>query len=83
MLWRCYWRCLERAKALGCKSIAFPCISAGVFHFPKRYACRIAVNAVRKWLELNGDVMRVLFCTYEDEDAELYNERLQTKEASQ
>lgn len=76
LLWKCYWNCLEKAEALNLKSVAFPCISAGVFHFPKRYACRIAVDAVVSWLTLYASPMRVAFVVFDDENERIYSERL-------
>lgn len=77
LLRRCYRKCLELANGRGCESVAFPCISAGIFRFPKRYACRIAVGTVSQWLTENASEMRVVFCTFEDEDARLYDEELE------
>ena len=44
----CYNRCLQLAKENNIKSIAFPAISCGVFHYPIRQACEIAVHEVLK-----------------------------------
>ena len=77
LLWKCYWNCLEKAEALNLKSVAFPCISAGVFHFPKRYACRIAVDAVVSWLTLYASQMRVAFVVFDDENERIYSDQLE------
>lgn len=49
----CYRNALEKAKELGCQSIAFPLISSGVFRFPKDYAVRIATQASGEFLQKN------------------------------
>ena len=41
---------LEAAKAQGCRSIALPAISAGIFGYPRQEACRVIVRAIRDWL---------------------------------
>ncbi len=52
-------------------TIAFPCISTGIYHFPKRDASLIAVNTVK---EVNNSNIEVMFVCYEDEDYLLYND---------
>lgn len=58
----CYRGALDKAQQLGCKSIAFPLISSGVFKFPKDSALRIALDAIGEFLQTNEmDVMLVVF----------------------
>lgn len=47
----CYVSCLDAAAATGAKSVAFCCISTGVFGFPQAEGARIAVQAVQAWLD--------------------------------
>jgi len=49
----CYRRSLEEAARLKLRSVAFPAISTGVYHYPKENAARIAYNTVRDFLEQN------------------------------
>ena len=73
----CYVSCLKLAEENGLKSIAFCCISTGVFGFPQRRAAQIAVETVEKWLkEHKGAVDRVIFNVFKDEDKAYYEELL-------
>lgn len=57
----------------GFKSLAFCCISTGVFHFPNEAAAEITVNTVRGWRETHGDAMeRIIFNVFKDEDKKYY-----------
>lgn len=49
-----YRNSLELAKAHGCRSVAFPLISAGIFGYPREEALRVAVEAIRAFLEETG-----------------------------
>lgn len=51
-------------------SIAFPCISTGVYHFPKDKASLIAVNTIK---EINNSNIDVIFVCFEEEDYKLYS----------
>lgn len=67
----CYRSCLELAEANHLKSIAFCCISTGVFHFPNDIAAEIAVSTVLEHLSDSG-IERVIFNVFKDEDKYLY-----------
>lgn len=72
---QCYSSCLDLANENGCESLAFCCISTGVFMFPQDKAAEIAVKTVRKWLDEHQDaaVKRVVFNVFKDEDLRLYD----------
>ena len=54
------------------KSIAFCCISTGVFMFPNERAAEIAVRTVKKYYEDTGSRMKVVFNVFKDEDLVIY-----------
>ena len=69
----CYRACLDAAVAAGLSSIAFCCISTGVFGFPQKEAASIAVASVRRWLNEHPDIpMTVVFNVFSETDESLY-----------
>ncbi len=71
----CYRNALDMCLENALKSIAFCCISTGVFHFPNKRAAQIAVSTVKDWLLQHPGVMeRVIFNVFRDEDKEYYEE---------
>lgn len=71
----CYRNTLDMCKENGLKSVAFCCISTGVFHFPNNRAAEIAVSTVEKWIADNpGVIERVIFNVFKDEDKKYYEE---------
>lgn len=81
LLASCYRSCLDKADEKGCASLAFCCISTGVFMFPQDKACEIAVKTVREWLDAHPDtsVKKVIFNVFKDSDFELYDKALNRK----
>mgnify|MGYP004697505871 FL=1 len=74
LLKSCYRSCLEIAVQNGIDSIAFCCISTGVFGFPKQEAAEIAVNTVRGFLKSHG--IKVIFNVFGSEDYDIYRKIL-------
>lgn len=74
LLKSCYTSCLELAVHNGIDSIAFCCISTGVFGFPKQEAAEIAVNTVRGFLKSHG--IKVIFNVFVSEDYDIYRKIL-------
>ena len=73
----CYTNTLDLCAENDLKSVAFCCISTGVFHFPTKRAAEIAVETVEKWLsEHGGKIDRVIFNVFKDEDKAYYEELL-------
>lgn len=76
LLESCYKSCLELAEKNGLKSIAFCCISTGVFMFPNQRAAEIAVDTVKKFKEHSN--IEVIFNVFKDTDLQIYRELLGT-----
>jgi len=69
----CYRNTLDMCAENGLRSVAFCCISTGVFRFPNKRAAEIAVKTVSDWLSENpGKVERVIFNVFKDEDKTIY-----------
>ena len=75
LLAACYRSCLELAAQHGVQSVAFCCISTGVFHFPNERAAEIAVETVRRCKSETESKVKVIFNVFKDTDREIY-ERL-------
>ena len=75
LLASCSRSCLKLAEENGLKSLAFCCISTGVFRFPKDKAARIAVSTVKDYLQ-NGRIEKVVFCVHGDENLSIYQSLL-------
>ena len=74
LLRNCYENSLKLAMENGCRSIAFPCISTGIYRFPMRNAAQIALDAVMNWKDEHPG--EVIFCCFSAEQTELYRELL-------
>ena len=71
----CYLNTLDMCLDKDLKSVAFCCISTGVFHFPNKRAAEIAVSTVDSWLlQHPGSMERVIFNVFKDEDKKYYEE---------
>ena len=70
----CYRRSLELATQNNLKSIAFPCISTGIYGYPPEQAARIAVATVREFGSALDDV---IFCCFQSSDLVLYTKYLE------
>ena len=69
----CYINSLKLADLHACETIAFPCISTGVYRFPKKQAAEIAVNAVKDLLPKLKNVKEIIFVCFSEEDKLLYD----------
>lgn len=76
MLKSCYESCLDIAVENDVKSIAFCCISTGVFMFPNEEAARIAVDTVYEYRQRTGSKIEVIFNVFKDYDKEIYEKLL-------
>jgi O-acetyl-ADP-ribose deacetylase (regulator of RNase III) len=75
LLQSCYRNSLELAAKNGLRSIAFPCISTGVYRFPVDQAAEVAVAAVNAFMQTPSSIQSVIFCCFSEADRARY-ERL-------
>lgn len=76
LLANCYRNSLTQATVHECKTIAFPNISTGIYHFPKELAAEIAVREVKSYLEKNTVPAKVIFACYDEENYSIYKKLL-------
>ena len=76
LLASCYESCLKLADENALKSIAFCCISTGVFMFPNERAAKIAVKTVREYRKKYNSGIEVIFNVWKDIDYEIYRKLL-------
>ena len=76
LLESCYRSCLKLADENEVGSIAFCCISTGVFMFPNEKAAEIAVDTVRKYKTETGSKIEVVFNVFKERDEEIYRKLL-------
>lgn len=76
LLAHCYTHSLQLAVQHGVKTIGFPNISTGVYHFPKPQAAEIAVKAVNDFLQTDQQLEEVIFVCFDEENRELYEKLL-------
>lgn len=81
LLASCYRSCLELAVNNGIKSVAFCCISTGVFRFPNQSAAEIAVKTTDDFINETQSEIKVIFNVFKDEDYEIYKRILGTDQA--
>ena len=73
----CYKNTLDICTKNHLRTVAFCCISTGVFRFPNKNAAKIAVKTVREWLnKFPNATDRVVFNVFKDEDREYYEREL-------
>ena len=76
LLASCYRECLKLAANTGVQSIAFCCLSTGVFRFPQQRAAEIAVETVKHTIEKDNRIQKVIFNVFKNEDLEIYHKLL-------
>ena len=67
-----YRNSLRLAVENGIRSLAFPNISTGIYHFPKEKAAGIAVHTVREFLSTHPQIEQVVFVCFDKENYDLY-----------
>jgi len=77
LLASCYRSCLKLAEENGCKTVDFPSISTGVYHFPLDKASRIAIGTIRDFLKESTVIERVRMVCFDERTAAYYNAALE------
>lgn len=79
LLARAYARCMETARIRGLQSIAFSCVSTGLYGYPKREAATVALVVVNECLAGGSTLKDIVFCVYDDENQAAYEELIGKK----
>ena len=78
LLESCYKTCLNLMVSHGLRTIAFPCISTGIYGYPSEKAAPVALKTVRDFLVDHSEkIDRVIFCLFLDKDVQIYETELQ------
>ena len=76
LLMSCYEACLRTAEENHIESIAFCCISTGVFMFPNERAAELAIQTVKQYKERTKSKIKVIFNVFKEEDERIYRRLL-------
>lgn len=79
LLAHCYVHSLQLADEHQLTSIAFPNISTGIYHFPKKEAATIALQTVKEYIEQHPDttLQQIVFVCYDADNLALYQKQIQ------
>ena len=80
LLASCYRSCLTLASENDCKTVDFPSISTGVYHFPLDKAAHIAINTISDYLKAHDDIERVRMVCFDSRTLAQYEKALTEKE---
>lgn len=78
LLRSCYRSCLEIASENGCKTVDFPSISTGVYHFPLDKASQIAIKAISEYLFEHPEIERVRMVCFDERTKDYYENALES-----
>ena len=76
LLKRCYQSCLELASENGCRTVDFPSISTGVYHFPLEQASVIAIRTISDYLKDHPEIEKVRMVCFDEGTKKYYEEAL-------
>jgi O-acetyl-ADP-ribose deacetylase (regulator of RNase III) len=76
LLANCYKNSLHLATENNIKTIAFPAISTGIYHFPLEQATIIAISETQTFLEKNKSIEKVIFVCFDENTYRIYKEKL-------
>ena len=74
LLASCHRRALEVADELGCRTVAFPAISTGVYGYPVARAAEVALETTREELARRPEVEEVRFALFSDEHLQAFQQ---------
>ncbi len=76
----CYRNSLQAAADIGARTVAFPAISTGIFHYPREDAARVAVSTIREFLaQSDHGINEVILVAYDSEQLPIYERLLETE----
>ena len=76
LLASCYRNSLKIAGEIGTKSIAFPSISTGIYHYPIELAAKVAIETTRETVLDFPSIQEVIFCCFSENDLQIYETTL-------
>ena len=76
LLKSCYQSCLELASENGCRTVDFPSISTGVYHFPLEQASVIAIRTISDYLKDHPEIEKVRMVCFDEGTKKYYEEAL-------
>ena len=76
LLANAYRNSLKLAVENGVKTIAFPNVSTGIYHFPKDKAAGVAIDTTKEFLAKHPEIAEVIFVCFDEENYEIYNKLL-------
>lgn len=82
LLTSCYRSCLELASENGCRTVDFPSISTGVYHFPLDKAAAIACRTIKEYLKAHPEIERVRMVCFDERTKAAYDSAIAALEAN-
>lgn len=82
LLTSCYRSCLELASENGCRTVDFPSISTGVYHFPLDKAAAIACRTIKEYLKAHPKIERVRMVCFDERTKAAYDSAIAALEAN-
>jgi len=79
----CYRNSLELAVRNDIRSIAFPCISTGVYGYPFREACEIALDTIDAFLATDDQIEQVILVCFSKTDYDRYRQVIESKNSAE
>lgn len=81
LLRSCYLSCLALASENGCRTVAFPSISTGIYRFPLDRAARIAIGAIDEYLRGHPEIEEVRMVCFDRGTLRYYRDALKETES--